>query len=254
MQYLTTLKENTNEQTELQQQDKALLQKEYDAYEQLAKDKVIAPLELNQYKSKLLAKEQALKQNATQITNNDISAHGKQKEVLDLMKTMTDQQQEFYSSLLELKSKIEQWEQHYILTAPEKGKLMFANTLQENELIASGQVLFYIEPGSSSYYAEVLAGQRNFGKLKNGQRVMLRVESYPSAEFGYLNGTVNYISGMPNRRDSFLIRVELPKGLKTNYDKTIFFRNNLSAQAEIITDDRKLFDRLTGQLKQIFKR
>jgi HlyD family secretion protein len=48
--------------------------------------------------------------------------------------------------------------------------------------------------------------------------------------------------------------VNLPKGLKTNYDKTIFFRNNLSAQAEIITDNRKLFDRLAGQLKQIWER
>jgi hypothetical protein len=40
------------------------------------------------------------------------------------------------------------------------------------------------------------------------------------------------------------------EGLKANYNKEIFFRNNLSAQAEIITDDRKLFDRFLGQLKQ----
>ena len=49
---------------QLQQQDQQLQQKEYDAYESLAKDKVIAPFELNQYKSKLIAKEQSLKQTA----------------------------------------------------------------------------------------------------------------------------------------------------------------------------------------------
>jgi HlyD family secretion protein len=59
---------------------------------------------------------------------------------------------------------------------------------------------------------------------------------------------------MPGRRDSFLLKVNLPQGLRTNYDKEIFFRNNLSAQGEIITDDRKLFDRLLGQLKQIWER
>ena len=111
---------------------------------------MIAPLELNEYKSKLLAKEQNLKQAGTQITNSDINTHSKQKEILDLQKTMTDQQQRFYSSLLELKSKIEEWIQRFVLTASEDGKLMFVNTLQENELITAGQVLFYIEPGQST--------------------------------------------------------------------------------------------------------
>lgn len=254
IQYMATLKDNATEQKELQEEDQKLIQKEYDAYEKLAKEKVIAPLELNQYKSKLLTKKQNLKQAATQITNSDINVHSKQKEILDLQKTITDQQQKFYSSLLELKSKIEEWIQRYVLTASEDGKLMFANTLRENELVAIGQVLFYIEPPQSLYYAEVQAGQKNFGKLKKGQRVMLKVESYPSTEFGYLTGTVNYISGMPNRRDSFLLKVDLTKGLQTNYGKTILFRNNLTAQAEVITDNRKLSDRLLGQLKQIIKR
>jgi HlyD family secretion protein len=59
---------------------------------------------------------------------------------------------------------------------------------------------------------------------------------------------------MPNRRDSFLVKVDLPNGLQTNYDKTIYFRNSLLAQAEIITDDRRLAERFWGQLKQIVKR
>lgn len=83
---------------------------------------------------------------------------------------------------------------------------------------------------------------------------MIKVESYPSNEFGYLAGTVSYISNIPNRRDSFLIKVDLPRGLETNYGKTIFFRNGLTAGAEIITDSRRLFDRLTGQLKQVLKK
>jgi HlyD family secretion protein len=99
-----------------------------------------------------------------------------------------------------------------------------------------------------------MAGQKGLGKIKTGQKVMIKVESYPSEEFGYINGTVNYISDLPNRRDSFLIKVDLPKGLQTNYNRKIFFRNDLSAQAEIVTDSRKLFDRLMGKLKQVWER
>jgi multidrug efflux pump subunit AcrA (membrane-fusion protein) len=45
MQYIATLKNNAGQQKELQEQDQQLQQKEYDAYEKLAKDKVIAPLD-----------------------------------------------------------------------------------------------------------------------------------------------------------------------------------------------------------------
>jgi HlyD family secretion protein len=254
LQYIATLKNNTNQQKELQEQDQQLQQKEYDAYASLAKDKVIAPLELNQYKSKLIAKEQSLEQLNAQMTNSDITTHSKKKEILDLQKQVTDQQQEFHSSLLELKSQIEKWIQQYVLTAPEDGKVLFVSSLQENQFIGNGQELFHIQPEQTKFYAELMVGQQGFGKIKTGQRVMIKAESYPSNEFGYLAGTINYISQIPNRRDSFLLKVELPGDLKTNYGKTIFFRNGLSASAEIITDNRKLFDRLAGQLKQIWTR
>jgi multidrug resistance efflux pump len=254
LQYLAALKNNTYQQQQLSAEDQQLLEKEYKAYEKLAEEKVIAPLELNQYKSKLIAKEQSLKQTGSQITNNDISSHGKQKELLDLQKTVTDQQQQFHSSLLDLKSEMEKWIQQYVLVASEDGKALFVSSLQENELISAGQGLFYIEPKQTKFYAELMAAQKGFGKINTGQKVMIKVESYPSTEFGYLTGSVSYISNMPNRRDSFLVKVNLPKGLQTNYDKTIFFRNNLSAQAEVVTDSRRLFDRLAGQLKQIWER
>jgi HlyD family secretion protein len=249
--YIANLKNNTAEQEQLQEQDMALQQKEYDAYKKLAEEKVIAPLELNQYKSKLLAKEQNLKQSNAQLTNNDINSHSKQKEILDLQKQIIDQQQQFHSSLLQLKSDIEKWTQQYVLTAPENGKVLFVSSLQENELISNGQGLFYIQPEQTEFYSELMAGQQGLGKVRVGQRVMIKVNSYPSNEYGYLTGKIDYISNIPNRRDSFLIKVSLQNGLQTNYGKEIFFRNDLLAEAEIITDDRKLFDRLIGQLKQI---
>ena len=254
LQYLSSLKNNTYQQQQLSLEDQRLLEKEYKAYEKLAEEKVIAPLELSQYKSKLLAKEQSLKQSGSQITNNEISSHSKRKELLDLEKTVTDQQQQFHSSLLELKSQVEKWIQQYVLVASEEGKALFVSSLQENELINTGQGLFYFEPKQTKFYAELMTGQKGFGKIETGQKVMLKAESYPSTEFGYITGTVDFISSIPNRQDSFLVKVELPKGLETNYNKTIYFRNNLSAQAEIVTDNRRLFERLIGQLKQIWER
>ena len=254
LKYLAALKNATYQQQELLEQDQRLQNTEYSAYETLAKDKVIAPLELNQYKSKLIAKEQSLKLLNTQLTNNDIASHNKTKEILDLQKSVMDQKQNFNSALLDLKASVEKWIQQYVLVASEDGKLLFNSSLQENELLANGQGLFFIQPQETRYYAELMAGQKGLGKVKEGQKVMLKAESFPSEEYGFITGKVESISNMPNRRDSFLIKVSLPEGLKTNYQKEIFFRNHLSAHAEIITDERKLFDRLWGQLKQVWER
>jgi HlyD family secretion protein len=104
--------------------------------------------------------------------------------------------------------------------------------------------LLYIQPPQSRYYGQMLVSRTELGKIRSGQRVMIQVEGYPVKEFGHLSGTVNYISNLPTDKDSFLINISLPDGLNTNYKKVIFFRNNLDARAEIMTDSRRLFNRL----------
>lgn len=253
LQYISDLKKNAYQQQHLLEADQQLQQKELQAYESLAKDKVIAPLELNQYKSKMIAKEQSLKQVNTLLTNSDISSHGKQKEILDVKKQVADQQQNFNSALLNLKSIIEEWAEQYVLVAAEDGKVIFIKTLHENELISNGQNLFYIQPEQSEFYVEITASQNGFGKIKSGQKVMLKLDSYPSEEYGTVAGIIDHIADIPNN-DSFLIHVSLPRGLQTNYGKNVFYKTGLKAQADIITDNRLLFDRLAGQLKNMWKR
>lgn len=252
--YLRSISANAQQQEQLLYKEYELQKIEFKARESLAKDKVIAPLEFNQDKEKMLLKQQGLEQMKAQIINNNISDHNKQKEVLYLQKYFSDQEQQFRSALLTLKSKVEEWMQQYIVVAPEEGKLLFVSFLLENQLLAAGQELFYIQPMQSSYYGEMLVAQNGLGKVRTGQSIIIKIQSYPSNEFGYLRGMVAYIANMPGKRDSFSIKVNLPQGLKTNYGKTIVFRNNLLAYAEIITDNRRLVDRFWGQLKEMIER
>jgi hypothetical protein len=104
------------------------------------------------------------------------------------------------------------------------------------------------------YYGQMLASKAGLMKIKPGQKVLIWVDKYPSSEFGYLRGTIGYMSTAPTAGDSLLIKVDLPDGLNTNHNKTIVFRNNLGAQIEVIVDNRRLFDRILGQLRKIIKR
>jgi hypothetical protein len=254
MDYLSSIHENTWKQQQLLKRDYELQQQEYEADKQLAKDSVIARVELNQNESKVIAKRSSLEQCQSQLIGNELSKQDKQKELMDLDKFVADQRQKFRSELYTLKSNVESWLQQFVLFAPEDGKLLYASFLQENELLFLGQELFYVQPQQNHYYGQMSVSQVGLGKIRPGQSVILRFQSFPSTEFGVIAGNVEYILPVPNSKDSFFIKVALPNGLRTNYSKTLFFRNNLVADGEIITNQRRLSERFFGQIKEIMKR
>jgi len=84
--------------------------------------------------------------------------------------------------------------------------------------------------------------QFNFGKIYTGQAVQLRVNAYPYQEFGFIPGKLTYISTIP-ADSGFLATVELPRGLVTNYNRTIQYRSGLKLEAFVVTRDQRLLQR-----------
>jgi HlyD family secretion protein len=253
IEFLRTIRVNSEQQALLMREEFELQKIELAAKEKLAAEKVIAPLEFNQDRGKFLLKEQNVEQMEAQIVNSKLTGHNKQKEILDLQKYFNDQKLDFKTSLFSLKSRIEEWMRQYAVIAPEDGKLLFISFLQENQLLQTDQELFYLQPERSTYFGDMLVPQSGLGKVKAGQDVIIKLESYPATEFGYLPGKVRYISDFPGKKDSFSVKVDLPSGLWTNQRKKILFRNNLLASAQIITNNRKLSDRFWGQLTKAIR-
>jgi hypothetical protein len=54
--------------------------------------------------------------------------------------------------------------------------------------------------------------------------------------------------------DTYLILVDFPNRLTTNYGSQLAFRAEAKGTAEIITNDRVLIERLFGNLKYILKK
>lgn len=247
--YLSDLGNIFSRQKQLIDSDFVLQQTDYHAKEQLASEKILAPLEFNQEKSRILSKQMALEQVNLSMVNSNMSKHMKSKELLELHKTIGHQKQTFSSGLLTLKSNIDLWIREHIAIAPETGTLLYVSFLQEGQYINASQDLFYVQPSGTTYYGQLLMAQNGLGKVHAGQQVIIKPFSYPSSEFGHLRGYISFISMMPTSKDSFLVKVDMPAGLTTNSHRTLQFRNNLSSEAEVITDSRRLSDRLIGSLK-----
>lgn len=251
---IEALNKNAQQQKQLIEQDLQMQQQLLTINEGLVKEKVIAKLDLNKDKSAVIAKQQQLVQVDANTINQNNSAIAKQKELIEIAKTANDIQQNFITALLNAKTAIAEWKNRYMIIASETGKLQMASYYQTNSWIKTGQELFYIIPAQPSYFAEVLASQQNFGKISKGQQVHIALNSYQRNEFGVLDGIITNIPAVPYRDTAFLIKVELPKGLVTNYKKPILFSNNLSGIAEIITENASLADRLLYQWRGLWRR
>jgi len=56
-----------------------------------------------------------------------------------------------------------------------------------------------------------------------------------------------------NRSNYYTVNITLPAGLTTNTGKTLNFTGELSGFAEIVVDDRSLFERILSPLRYLLK-
>ena len=251
--FLQKLHDNLNTQKVMQMEDLDLADKNFAASKSLSNDKVIADVEFRNEKSKLISKAMTIPQIDATILNNENGRHEKNKEIAQLENEISQQKVIFLQALNTLKSQIDDWKNKYVFTASLSGKIAFNRMLEENMLLSVGQTICFINPNNTQVYASVLIPQANFGKIKIGEKVILKLPSYPYQEFGTVAGTLDFIAAIPTD-SGYNARVLLPNGLSTNYKKQLQFHEGLTARAEIITEDLKLSDRIFNGLRSVLKR
>ena len=87
-----------------------------------------------------------------------------------------------------------------------------------------------------------------------GQDVNIKLANYPDSQFGIVKGKVKAISLTPDKDGNLLIDIALPNGIETSYNKKITFQQEMSGNADIITEDLRLLERLLYQFRDVFRR
>lgn len=180
-------------------------------------------------------------------TNEVSTSIKKTKEEISLLKNVIQ-------SFNQLKRALKDWEMTYAITSDIDGKVVFSKSWNENQTVNANELLFTIIPKeNSAYIAKLKTPAQNSGKIKTGQMVNIKLEIYPDTEFGKIQGVIESISLLPDEDGFYLITVSLPSKLITSYNKEIPFRHEMSASAEIITEDLRLIERFFYQLKTVLK-
>ena len=152
-----------------------------------------------------------------------------------------------------LQAQLEDWEQKYLLKAPISGRVSFFRFWSTDQYVpAESPVMTVVPERSLPIVGKVRMPVENSGRVKVGQRVNILLDNYPFQEFGVMEGRVDRISQVP-REASYAVDVSLPKGLTTQYEVDIPFRQELQGTAEIITEDLRLIQRLLYQLRKALR-
>lgn len=170
------------------------------------------------------------------------------------------QNMELYSTNLQESMKkilagIAAWEYKYVLKSVVSGKSTFLNIWKNNQYVKKGDIIMVIVPNDATeIIGKATTAVQNSGKIKPGQQVNIKLDSHPYYEFGMLKGTIESISQVPDNNNLYMISVRLPEKLETTYNQTIPFSAGLEGTAEIITDNRRLIERLLFRIKKSWAR
>jgi multidrug resistance efflux pump len=126
---------------------------------------------------------------------------------------------------------------HLILLAEQPGNI---NMISEPETkINAGEIVWRIEQDPTKKYAFAKANSAEVGKLKIGQKVVLKYESYPSFYYGAMQGIIESIENSSDDSGHFLVRMAVEDD---NFKQAV--KKGMTGRAAVITEEITLMQLL----------
>ncbi|QTA89932.1 HlyD family efflux transporter periplasmic adaptor subunit [Desulfonema magnum] len=130
--------------------------------------------------------------------------------------------------------------------APVSGVITYVASTQRGEKVKSEAPLVSIAPADAEKILRINIQDKDRGLLKAGQSVKLKFAAFPYQRYGFIKGTLEYIS--PNAESSnegspfYKGRVGLEQDYFMVNDKKTELKYGMTAEAEIVVQKRRLID------------
>ncbi len=218
--------------------------------------------------------EYKLKENSFYISSHKVEEHKQnyiqnnitltkyKKQLNDLKYSIFKEKSKFLENinnyLTSIRNKLSNWKLNYSLTSPIDGVLMFTKPLNENQNVSKGEPLFVVSPIDKEFVGIMSVSSLGFGKIQKGQTVYVKLDNYPFQQYGQLIGKVNKVHVLPNKEvknNSLLNYIEVSfKNTETTYGQTIHLYPENTGSAQIVTENRRIINRIFSFIKKNTKR
>lgn len=213
----------------------------------LVKEKVISLAEYNEIRKGYLSQQMTSQDNISSMIQNEQQRREYQKSISDIQQQYRTEEKDVLlavsNAVKRIKSQVASWEKQYVLRAPLAGQLAFFKVWQVNQYVRSGEPLFMVSPGVQQYTIRAQLPIYKAGKIKEGQRALIKLHEYPYAEFGMLQAEVVSVTNVA-LDSAYTVQLKLQNGLRTTRNQVIIARPEITGTADIITNDKSILDRV----------
>ncbi|MCK4880864.1 MAG: HlyD family efflux transporter periplasmic adaptor subunit [Bacteroidales bacterium] len=241
------------EGTSIQQQAYDLALRQFNRDASLFEEGVISASDLEESRSEMLGERNKRQEIISLMAENNINIARTEDQIVDLELRQQEEHSGMINALEEsynnLKASITSWEQNYLLVAPVNGSVTFTRFWSENQNVKLGEKVLTIIPAESgSMIGKISLPLEGAGKVTVGNQVNIQFDNFPHLEYGMVKGYVSNISEVSDD-DFYAVEVELPNGLRSYYDIEILFSQNMQGDAEILTDKKRLLERVLNPIR-----
>lgn len=252
----TNIGRHTSQQKILEN-DLLIVYKQYQRDSSLFSSKVISINDLEKSESAYLQKKFAFEVLKNETTNIQLQLSQIQQQILDLQLQYQEQSkklwQEYNQAFEKLSNEINIWKQKYVIISEIDGIVSFAKYWTVSQFVKEGEEILTVIPfKKGKTLCKASLKPEGIGKVKIGQRVNIQLAGYPHIEYGSLIGTISNISTVPYN-ETYIVEIEL-NNLKTNYNIELPLSSEMQGNAEVITDDIRLINRLFNPIKSLITR
>ena len=224
----------------------------------LNEQQILSDANLENSRQKYYSSKIALVQVVLEEASRRIDLASKKQLLQDLTSAGEEERKRYRSvlddHLIRLKSRLDWWIKNYLLVSPINGNVTFTSYWSENQAVKEGETVMTVVPeGDNEIIARIRIPMTGSGKVKEGQKVNIRLRGYPYLEYGTVRGIIRSRSLVPHE-NLYVLDVRLPEGLTTFYGKKLDFSQDMSGSAEIITDEMRLIERVIYPFKYLVEK
>ncbi|MEO9869285.1 HlyD family efflux transporter periplasmic adaptor subunit [Ekhidna sp.] len=214
----------------------------------------ISKAEMNRTKVTYLSNKRSLEALEASFIQNTIQVSELENQLNESLRDQLRIEDQLKSRIIEhfeqLETDVQDWKQNFLITSPIEGQISFSKFWSDNQYVEQGEEVFSVVPSSDNIIGYLSLPHKDMGKAEIGQRVNIKLDNYPYHEYGILVGEIANIASTP-RDDFYQSKITLPGGLVTTYKKTLSFKQEMQGTAEVITDDKRLIERIFNQFRSI---
>jgi len=153
-----------------------------------------------------------------------------------------------------LDAKIDLWVRENLILAPDDGRLAYFGMISNFQAVKRDEGLFSVLFNTgSAFLVKLKIPLQNSGKVRVGNQVNIRLNSFPFQEWGTIKGELVSIGELPNNEGKYLFAIAKIEDLKTSTGKKIVFSQEMSGSCDVITEKLSVLERIFYNLRGLFR-